>query len=121
MFTLLKETAMAQDNKTSTKPVRRASLSRWMLEGSAIALILFSFFLIGAGEPKPEWEKFWMIKPFLIIPVAGAIGGAFCYYMGRLRRRGGWKTVLGYVMSLVGYLLALWIGTVLGLDGTYWN
>jgi hypothetical protein len=73
-------------------------------------------------DPKPEWGKFWMVRPFLIITAAGALGGGVSYYlMDHLRSMGGWKTVLAYLLSIIGYLIALWLGAVLGLDGTLWN
>jgi len=103
------------------QPINRASLVKRMLLGAGIALILIIIFLLGAGDPKPEWGKFWMIRPLIIVPAAGALGGAFYYFMNHFRSRGGWSKVLTYSISLLGYLIALWMGTVLGLDGTYWN
>lgn len=112
---------MTQQNNATTQPVHRASLAKRMLQGAAIGLILISLFLLSAGEPNPSWPKFWMIKPLIIVPIAGAMGGVFYYFMDHLRYQGGWKTVLAVLLSLIGYIIALWLGTVLGLNGTYWN
>lgn len=112
---------MTQGNQLTTDPVHRASVGKRMLQGAAIALSMISLFLLGAGGPNPEWPKLWMVKPLLIVPVAGALGGLFYYYMDHLRQQGGWKAVLAIVLSLAGYFVALWLGTVLGLNGTMWD
>lgn len=101
--------------------VHSASLGKRMLQGAGIALVLISVFLLSAGEPNPEWPKFWLVKPLLIVPIAGAMGGVFYYFMDHLRYQGGWIRVLAVLLSLSGYVLALWLGTVLGLNGTLWD
>jgi hypothetical protein len=49
------------------------------------------------------------------------MGGVFYYLMDHQRSKGGWKTVLAYAISFIGYIIALWLDAVLGLDGTLWN
>ena len=112
---------MTQQNKLTTQQIHRGSLGKRMAQGAAIALILISVFLFSVDEPDPNWPKLWMLKPLFIVPVAGALGGVFYYYMDQLRYQGGWKNVLANILSLVGYLVVLWLGTVLGLNGTLWN
>lgn len=101
--------------------IHRASIGKRMLQGAAIAFIFISLFLFSAGESNPSWPKLWVLKPLIITPIAGAMGGVFYYIMDHLRYQGGWKTALAFLFSLIGYLVALWMGTVLGLNGTYWN
>ena len=112
---------MTPQNKLTTQPLHRASLSKRMLQGAGIALILIIVFLLGAGEPDPDWPRLWPIRPLIIVSLAGALGGVFYYFMDHLRHGGGWKNTLAIFLSLIGYLIVLWLGTVLGLDGTYWN
>ena len=112
---------MAQRKESPNHPVHPASVSKRMLQGAAIGLILIAFFLAGAGEPDPDWPKFWIIKPLLLVPAAGALGGVFYYNMDHLRYQGGWRTVFAYILSLLVFLLVLWLGTVLGLNGTMWD
>jgi hypothetical protein len=112
---------MTQDNNLTTHSFNNGSLVKRMLQGAVIALILISIFLITAGEPDPAWPKLWMLRPLIIVPLAGAMGGVFYYLMDRFRDQGRWKTILVNILSLIGYLFVLWIGTVLGLDGTMWN
>lgn len=111
---------MTQKN-TLTTSIHSAPVGKRMLQGAGIAFIVISLFLLSAGYGKPFWPKYWMIKPLLIVPVAGALGGIFYYFMDLLRYQGGWLKVVSIFMSLVGFLVALWLGLVLGLNGTYWN
>jgi hypothetical protein len=92
-----------------------------MLHGAGIAFVLITVFLISAGEGDPSCPKLWWIKPMLIVPVAGVMGGVFYYFMGHLRYRGGWIKILAIIMNFIGYIIALWLGTVLGLNGTMWD
>ncbi|WP_346317632.1 hypothetical protein [Chitinophaga sp. YIM B06452] len=111
---------MTNEN-TSTRPLHPVSLTKRMLLGAAIALALITAFLISAGEGDPAWPRFWMVRPLVIVPLAGATGGAFFYFMDHLRHHGGWRAVLGIVLGVIVYIFGLWLGTVLGLDGTYWD
>lgn len=112
---------MTQRNN-ATQPVRLASLGKRMLIGAGIALILISVFLSGVHDPNPDWGKFWMIKPLIMVPLAGAGGGALFYIMHYLLGyQGGWKKVVALILSIIGFVIALWLGTVLGLNGTLWD
>jgi hypothetical protein len=107
--------------KVSQLSVHRRSMFTRMVQGSAIALVLISLFLFGVDEPDPLWPKFWYIRPLVIVPIAGSMGGVFYYFMDHLRCLGGWQKWLAMVLSLIGYLISVWLGSVLGLDGTLWN
>lgn len=112
---------MTQQNELQTQPIHRASLGKRILQGSVIAFMVILAFLLSAGEGDPNWPKLWWIRPIIMVPLAGAGGGVFYYFMDHLRYQGGWKNILAIFLSLIGYIVALWLGTVLGLDGTYWN
>lgn len=111
---------MTNEN-TPTRPLHPVSLTKRMLLGAAIALILITAFLISAGEGDPSWPRFWMVRPLIIVPLAGATGGACFYFMDHLRHHGGWRAVLGVFLGVIIYIFGLWLGTVLGLDGTWWD
>lgn len=112
---------MKTDNSLQTPQIHTAPVGKRMLQGAGIALVLISLFLFSVDNPNPEWPKFWMLKPLVIVPVAGAMGGVFYYFMDHLRFQGGWIKVLSIFMRLFGYVIALWLGTVLGLSGTLWD
>ena len=91
-----------------------------VLVGAAIALFVISFFVFGVDNPSPEWGSFWKVRPLIITPLAGAMGGAFYAFM-QYQILLGFNRTVGVLISLVVYLIGLWLGTVLGLAGTMWN
>ncbi|WP_299820307.1 potassium transporter KefB [uncultured Pontibacter sp.] len=112
---------MAPKHEYQNQPIHPASAGKRMLQGAAIGLALIAFFLLGAGAPNPEWPEYWMIKPLLIVPAAGALGGLFFFNMDHLRFQGGWRAIFAMVLSLAVLLIVLWLGIVLGLHGTMWD
>jgi multidrug transporter EmrE-like cation transporter len=111
---------MTQRNELQTLADHPVSLATPIFVGSGIALIVISFFVFGVDEANPAWGKFWMIRPLIIAPLAGAMGGAFYSFMDYQSSRGFNRTV-AILLSLVVYIIGLWLGTVSGLDGTMWN
>ncbi|SOC80991.1 hypothetical protein SAMN06296241_2561 [Salinimicrobium sediminis] len=97
-----------------------ATLAKRMLIGAGIALVFIAIFLFGA-TPKPEWSPYWILRPFIIVPLAGAFGGAFYHFMGIPRSRGGLVKALSILFSFIGYVVIVWLGTVLGFDGTFFD
>jgi hypothetical protein len=112
---------MTSLNNLTTSSFHSTSLLKRMLFGGAIALAVIAFFLLQVHHPKPEWGRFWMIRPLIIVPLAGAAGGACYYFIDTLLYRRGWKKILIYVLSFIVYIIGLWMGIILGLDGTLWN
>lgn len=112
---------MANMKNLSAGSFELSSFIKPMLLGAAIALALIVLFLAGVDEPDPAWPRLWMLRPLLIVPMAGAAGGAFYALLRPWRARGGWIAVLAYVLSLLVFIIGLWLGAVLGLDGTLWN
>lgn len=98
-----------------------AALPRRILIGAAFALVLITAFVMGVDDPHPDWPKYWKIRPIIVTTIAGGIGGAFADFMHLMRREGGIYRALGIVLSLVGYVIILWLGSVYGLAGTLWN
>jgi len=49
------------------------------------------------------------------------LGGACNYLVSVLAPKHGWKYVGALVISVIGYVIALWLGIVLGLVGTLWH
>lgn len=85
-----------------------------------MALLVISFFVFGVDNPNPEWGKFWRVRPLIITPLAGAMGGAFYAFMDYQSSR-GFNRILAILLSIVVYVVGLWLGIVLGLAGTMWN
>lgn len=96
-------------------------LVRRVLLGAIIGLAIISVFVFGVPHPDPAWGEFWRIRPLVVTPLAGACAGVFYHLMGPMRHKGGWITIAGWVITIPGYFIALWLGTVLGLAGTMWH
>lgn len=103
------------------QPLHQVPLSRRALQGGIIALVLILTFLLSTGVADPDWPKFWYIRPLLTVSAAGALGGILYYFLDHLRRQGSWKTGLANILSLLGYIVLVWLGTVAGLAGTMWD
>lgn len=99
----------------------RASLVKKMLLGAGIGFILIGLFLLGVDDPDPNWPKYWMLRPLIVVPIATAFGAAFYFFVNQVRYASGWKNLLLTIVGILGFLVSLWLGTVLGLDGTLWN
>ncbi len=110
---------MSQKNPASLSA--SLSLTKPVLIGAGIALVLISLFLLKAGDTDPSWPKFWMIRPLIIVPLAGAVGGGLFYFMHQLSRSGYLNRTVVTLLSFFIYIVGLWLGTILGLDGTMWN
>ena len=112
---------MTQTNNSQTQPNESASLVKPMLLGAGIALIVILVFVLPIKHARAEWGQFWMIRPLIITPLAGAVGGACYYFINRFFNRAGWPKGGAVLLSLLVYLFGLWMGIVLGLAGTLWN
>ncbi len=112
---------MNERNEVQNGPMHAASVGKRMGQGAGMGLLLIVVFLLRAGEPDPDWPKLWIIKPLLLVPLVGALGGVFYYNMDHLRNERGWHKALANILSLLVYLFVLWMGTVLGLSGTMWD
>ena len=112
---------MKQYNPSASQTNQPITPAKPILIGAATGLIIISFFLTGADNPNPEWGQLWMIRPFIIVPAAGAMGGLFYYFMDYLSSYRGLNRTVAFILSLVVFIIGLFLGMVLGLDGTYWN
>ena len=112
---------MSQKNNLTTESNQPLSIGKPMLFGAGIALALIFLFVSGVDDPDPEWGKLWKIKPLIVTPIVGAMGGLFFYFMDHLSYRSGLNKTVAIILGLIGYVIALWLGTILGLNGTLWD
>lgn len=96
-------------------------LLKRLLIAAGIGLILIIIFLSGVNHPKPEWGDYWKVRPIVIVTLAAAAGGLFYHLMDNFRSKGKWWKIGANIASGIAFLIALWMGTVLGLSGTLWN
>jgi hypothetical protein len=110
---------MTQTDDSTSHP--QVSLAKRMLLGGGIGLALISLFVFGVDHPDPDWGKYWMIKPLIITPLAGAMGGLSNYIIMGFHRQVGANKVVAIIISAIVFFVGLWLGVVLGLDGTMWD
>lgn len=97
------------------------SLFRNILFGALPAFTLIVIFLSSANNPDPAWHPLWILRPLLLVPFAGAMGGLFFTFMEPWRNKSGWTKAFAYLACLLVYVIGVFMGIVLGLDGTYWD
>jgi hypothetical protein len=102
------------------KPTNLSSLKKFALAGWLVGLAVISIFVFTVDNPNPAWGKLWQVKPLLITPLASASGAVFFYRVYNLKLE-GFKKALAISAGLIGFLISLWLGIVLGLNGTLWN
>ncbi len=112
---------MTHENNAPFQQVQAGSLAKLMLLGATIGLGLISFFVLGVDQPRPEWGKFWMIRPLLVTPTAGAMGGIVFYLLDYFRVQGSLQKILANVVGVFIWIVGLWMGIILGLAGTMWH
>ncbi|GAB0155205.1 hypothetical protein CHRYSEOSP005_04660 [Chryseobacterium sp. Alg-005] len=105
----------------STQTINTGSLVKKVLLGAIVALFIILFFVLSVDQPKPEWGKFWMIRPLIITPLAGAFGGFLLFSPAFLNIQTPWKKIVVTIISFFAFIVTLWMGIVLGLDGTLWD
>lgn len=108
-------------NELASLGVNPSSLGKSMLVGAGFAFVLISVFLLGVNNPDPSWPHYWMVRPLIIVTMAGGMGAGFMYVMYAIRKKYDWNRVVVFTFSLLAFVVALWLGTVLGLNGTLWN
>lgn len=111
---------MTNKNTSVTTP-SLSTLKKRAIIGWVIGLVLTSLFIFSADNADPAWSKLWFIKPLALTPIATAMGGAFYFYIEQLFLFNGWSKPLAVIIGLVGFVVSLWLGMVLGFNGTYWN
>lgn len=92
-----------------------------MLIGAGIGLLVISYFLVRSGGGAPEWGRFWMIQPLVVCPFAGAMGGLCNYFIVHYRWVVGLNRIVAIALSTLVFIVGIWMGIVLGLNGTMWN
>ncbi len=91
------------------------------LGGAAVAAMVIVFFVSGVNDPNPSSGQYWMVRPLILVPLAGAGGGAVFHACRILIQGNALKNGLALLVGVLAYIVTLWMGIVIGLDGTLWN
>ena len=92
-----------------------------MLPGAMIGLVVISLFVFTVDSPDPGWGKFWRIRPLIITPLAAAFGFLAFSLKDFIHPQGNTYKAIVFLASLAIFVFVLWMGVVLGLDGTLWD
>lgn len=112
---------MTAVQQTTKEPVNRKNLFVFMILGALPAISLMSLLVFSTDYVRPEWGKYWMIRPLVVIAFAGATGGACTYFINRWFGNGIGRKIAAFFVSAIVYLIGLWMGTVIGCNGTLWD
>ncbi len=104
---------MKQDSERLTK---RRSLKRNMFYGAVLAAVLLILAFIIGTTPNPGKELWKIILiPALMVPIAGAAGGAVFHFTRPVSKRGSGYFILANLISLLAFLLFVFIAFGLGM------
>ncbi len=104
-----------------THQVSPGPVVKRMLAGAAIGLVIISFFVFTVDEPNPDWGKYWIIRPLIVTPLAAAFGILSFYLKDFFQPQSKVMNAFLLILSTLAFIVALWMGIILGLDGTLWN
>jgi hypothetical protein len=103
------------------KEVPRKQVLRTMGLGAALGLIVILFFVYSVGDPNPSWGPAWRVRPLILTPLVAAFGMLSFFLRTILRPESPLQRILTFLLSLTCCIIALWMGIIIGLDGTLWN
>ena len=112
---------MAQRIISSIKAIGMQQIIQRMLGGAAVGLLIVTLLVFSAGHPKPEWREWWMLRPMAITPIATAFGSLAFFSLNIFRPKERWKKMAVLLLSTLVFMITLWTGIILGLDGTLWD
>ncbi len=108
---------MTHSNNPASQP-GQASLVKPMLLGAVVGLVAFFFF--SRGEGKPEWGSLWKIRPLVVLLLSGAFWGVCFNYLVR-QKFFPLSNTATIILGILGLILGMWMGIVVGFDGTMWD
>jgi hypothetical protein len=118
---LLKKIKMIKSIRIFSAKITINTMLKRMLLGALIGLLVISFFVFGVDNPNPSWAANWRIRPLIVTPVVGAFGILSFYLNDIIGVKGNWPRIFLIFISIILFLISLWLGTVLGLAGTMWD
>ena len=92
-----------------------------MLTGALVGLGFISLIVFRVDSPDPAWGPYWRIRPLVLTPLIAALGMLAFFARDILLPESPVKKFLVFLLSLALFLIALWLGMILGLDGTLWD
>lgn len=101
--------------------INTQALVKCAVLGAAFNLILIGIFLSGVDNPDPAWGRYWMVRPLIIVPFGGAVGGTIFYLLHFYSRQLGFHRAFATVLGAIIFIIGLWMSFILGLVNTLWD
>ncbi|WP_130734599.1 hypothetical protein [Flavobacterium sp. J27] len=98
-----------------------SNVFKFAIAGAIVALIIILLLIFSVPNPNPTWGKVWFVRPLVVTPFITSIGGALFYLINTKKTAFKFINLMLFLFSVFILLFFLWIGTILGLDGTLWN
>lgn len=92
-----------------------------MFTGAMLGLAVISLLIFPISDPDPAWGEYWRIRPLIITPLIAAFGFLSFYLKDYLKPQSDAGKIVVFLISVLAFMVALWMGTILGLDGTLWD
>lgn len=101
------------------KKVNTHKLFLSFLLGWLVGLSVISFFVFSVKNPHASWGEWWMLKPLMLTPL---VAGSFFYVSQIVFPSKNIRQKIGlFLLRIILSGAIIWMGVVLGLDGTLWN
>ncbi len=107
--------------KDFLKQLSPLSVIARMAIGALLGFALISLFIFPIKDPDPAWGSYWRVRPLIITPLVAAFGFLSFYLKEYILPKTDAGKIVVFLISTVAFLVALWMGIILGLDGTLWN
>ena len=101
--------------------INTETIIKRMLLGALVGFIVISMFVFGVKNPNPNWGQYWMLRPLIVVPIIASLSSLIFFSINIFGFPKAWRKILILVLSTIGFMIALWIGIILGLHGTLWN
>jgi hypothetical protein len=89
--------------------------------GAAIGLAIISLLVFDVNEPNPDWGIYWRVKPLILTPIIAGFGFLSFFLKEYIMPKSDAGKIIVFLISTIAFVISLWMGTVLGLNGTLWN
>jgi hypothetical protein len=101
--------------------IDKKSLLKRLGIGALFGFGFISLFVFGVDDVDPEWGKYWQVRPLIVTPLFGAIGSLAFYLRDIFPTKSVLAGTLILVASVIVFIMTIWVGIVVGLDGTMWD
>jgi len=101
--------------------IKLSNVLKFAIAGAIVAFVLISILVFSVDTPNPAWGKNWFVRPLIVTPLVTSFGGVFLYLINLKKTDSKILNLLLFFFSVLVFIFFLWIGTVLGLDGTLWD